>query len=293
MRKDKLMLSVDPGFYGRMYPDLQGMDADALMHHYQRYGEAEGRVAAAFASRQGLFTTLTEDDAILEIGPFTNPVICGPRVRYFDVLDKAGLIERALEHQRPTAGAVDIDYVSPTGDLSVIRDEKFDVVISSHCIEHQADLIRHLNQVADLLTSGGNYLLIIPDKRYCFDHYLAESTLADVVQAHVDKRTVHSLASVMEHHLLTTHNDALRHWAGDHARDTDLLDDAGAVGRVLQLYQDADGAYIDVHAWHFTPRSFLTLVAQLHKAGLIALEPQHVFGTPHKSIEFCAILRKP
>jgi SAM-dependent methyltransferase len=216
----------------------------------------------------------------------------GQRVKYFDVLDKQALIERAVLHNRSIQDARDIDYVSPTGDLSVIADEKFDIVLSSHCIEHQTDLVKHLNQVADILTSGGYYLLIIPDKRYCFDHFLAESTLADVDQAHFEQRTVHSLASVIEHNLLTTHNDAVRHWAGDHS-GPDLLDEPGALERVMQEFRDAEGAYIDVHAWQFTPRSFLKLLGQLSTAGLAGLEPLHVFGTPANSLEFCAILRKP
>jgi SAM-dependent methyltransferase len=283
---------VDPGFYGSVYADLQGMGADALMQHYQRFGEAEGRVAAVYATRQGLFTALKPSDSVLEIGPFTNPIVVGQRVKYFDVLDKQALIERAVLHNRSIQDARDIDYVSPTGDLSVIADEKFDIVLSSHCIEHQTDLVKHLNQVADILTSGGYYLLIIPDKRYCFDHFLAESTLADVDQAHFEQRTVHSLASVIEHNLLTTHNDAVRHWAGDHS-GPDLLDEPGALERVMQEFRDAEGAYIDVHAWQFTPRSFLKLLGQLSTAGLAGLEPLHVFGTPANSLEFCAILRKP
>lgn len=284
-------MSVDPGFYGSVYKDLQGLGAEELIQHYQACGETEGRVAAAFATREGLFSILTPQDSILEIGPFTSPLIQGEKVKYFDVLDKQALIEREIEHKRPIESALEIDYVSPVGDLSIIRNEKFDVVVSGHCIEHQADLIKHLNQVSDILNPGGYYLLIIPDKRYCFDHFIAESTLADVVQAHFEKRTVHSLASVIEHNLLTTHNDAVRHWAGDH-QGPDLLGEPGAVERVIQNFKDADGAYIDVHAWQFTPRSFLKLINQLHKAQLVSLVTDHVFGTPRNTPEFCAVLQK-
>jgi SAM-dependent methyltransferase len=290
MREKGGFLSVDPGFYSSLYTDLQGMPEVDLVRHYQTFGEKEGRIAASYATRQGLFTALTPNDSILEIGPFTNPLIQGPRVKYFDVLDKKALIERALKHDRSIEGALDIDFVSPVGDLSIIKNEKFNIVISSHCIEHQTDLIKHLNQVSDLLAPGGYYLLIIPDKRYCFDHYLPESTLADVVQANFEKRTTHSLASVMEHNLLTTHNDSVRHWKGDH-HQAGLTDEPGAIKRVIQEYKDANGAYIDVHAWQFTPRSFLKLLEQLHTVDLVSLAPHHVFGTPHNALEFCAILR--
>jgi SAM-dependent methyltransferase len=291
MHEDSEILSIDTGFYAGFYPDLQGLDSDALVRHYHLFGEAEGRIAAAYATRQGLCDALSEHDAILEIGPFTSPLVRGPRVKYFDVLDKAALIERARQHDRDTHLAKDIDYVSPNGDLSIIQDEKFDVVISSHCIEHQTDLIKHFRQVADILHPGGYYFLIIPDKRFCFDHYLPESSLADAVQAYVEERSAHSLGSVLEHKLLTTHNNSVRHWAGDHGQP-DALQDPAALGRVIQEFKDAAGAYIDVHGWQFTPRSFRTLLQQLGKAGLTRLSPLHVFGTPRYSLEFCAILQK-
>jgi len=292
MQQDPGLLSIDLHFYRSAYPDLQGLDDQGLMQHYQRHGEAEGRIASSFATREGFFSILQPSDDILEIGPFTNPLVCGPRVRYFDVMDKPALIARALEHKRSIELARDIDYVSPSGDLSIITDARFDVVLSSHCIEHQPDLVRHLRQVGDILKPGGYYLLIVPDKRFCFDHYIAESSLADVLCAHHEQRRVHSLASVLEHKLLTTHNDPMRHWYGDHG-ETAVARDPQALERAMEEYRAAQGAYIDVHAWQFTPRSLRQIVGQLHQAGLVQLQVEHAFGTPVNALEFCAVLRKP
>ncbi len=47
-----------------------------------------------------------------------------------------------------------IEYLSPTGDLTIVN-RRFHAVLSSHCIEHQPDLIRHLQHVAALLDPGG------------------------------------------------------------------------------------------------------------------------------------------
>ena len=82
--------------------------------------------------------------------------------------------------------------------------EEFDAVLSSHCIEHQPDLVHHLQQVQHKLKNdGGRYFILIPDKRYCFDKHIAPSTIAEVVQAHEEHRTVHTLRSVIEHLSLT------------------------------------------------------------------------------------------
>ncbi len=158
----------------------------------------------------------SQSSRVLEIGPFCNPCMTGRNVRYFDVLDRAGLLKRAAEQGYLVVSAPKIDFVSPVGDLSVV-DATFDAVVSSHCIEHQPDLVAHLAEVARILEPGGRYFLLVPDKRFCFDHFLAPSTVAGVVDAWKEGRKVHRLASVLEHRALTTHNDTARHWAGDHA----------------------------------------------------------------------------
>jgi hypothetical protein len=108
-----------------------------------------------------------------------------------------------------------IHYVSSEGDLSVVT-EKFSCAFSSHCIEHQPDLIRHLNQVEDLLDRSGKYYLIVPDKRYCFDCVFSETTLDEIEQAHKEKRRRHSVQAIIEHRAYVSHNDPFRHWVGDH-----------------------------------------------------------------------------
>ncbi len=70
-----------------------------------------------------------------------------------------------------------IHFVSPTGNLEIVN-ECFDVVLNSHCIEYQPNLITHLNHIESILNPGGYYFVLEPDKRYCFDHFIPESSLA-------------------------------------------------------------------------------------------------------------------
>jgi SAM-dependent methyltransferase len=238
-------------------------------------------------SRADIAALVSEHDDVLEIGPFTLPTCRGPRVRYFDVNNKAELIERAKVDSFPSDKAVAIDFVSPTGDLSIVRSQSFDVVLSSHCIEHQPDLIAHFMQIQRILRPGGHYLLVIPDKRYCFDHFLPESSVADVYEAR--GRLIHTTASVIEHIALTTHNDPARHWSGDHG--------AAAVDTNPQRIQDAinivtahNGRYVDVHAWHFTPTSFRRLINHLGEIGAIKFQIKAVYATIKGTFEFTAVL---
>jgi SAM-dependent methyltransferase len=206
---------IDPTFYRGAYPDLRAMTEAQARAHFASHGIAEGRQGAALAAREGLIGEVRRQPSVLEIGPFCNPVVRGRNVAYFDVLDRAALRARAVAIGQDPAGVPAIDFVAPDGDLSGIG-RRFAAVISAHCIEHQPDLVRHLTQVAALLGPGGHYFLIVPDRRYCFDHFLPDSSLSGVLAAHREGRRVHRLESVIEHRALTTHNWVDRHWAGDH-----------------------------------------------------------------------------
>ena len=281
---------LDADFYRGLYRDLRAMSEAEAGEHFRRHGIAEGRQGSPLAAREALLAELARRRSILEIGPFCAPVARGRNVAYFDVLDRDGLAERALRvGQDPKGIPARIDFVSPTGDLAVV-DRRFAAVVSSHCIEHQPDLVRHLQQVAALLEPGGHYFLMVPNRLYCFDHFIADSTLAAVLEAHVAGRRVHRLASVIEHRALTTHNQPGRHWAGDHADPGWRESIVGRARAAVAEHAAAAGGYVDVHAWQFTPASFRTLAGQLHAGGWSPLRPLRVYETPHGRNEFTAIL---
>lgn len=241
-----------------------------------------------FVNRKQLLSLVDESDSILEIGPFTRPVIRGSNVKYFDVLCREDLVRRAKAIKYPSDNVPEIDFTSSDGDLSVVTDS-FDLCVSSHCIEHQPDLIRHLEQVSKVLKSQGSYLLIIPDKRYCFDHFIPESTVPDVIDA--IGRRLHTLGNVVRHRASVTHNDAIRHWKGDHGeprgyKDTDIF------RRAIREFEAANGSYIDVHSWQFTPSGFKLLIDTLNCIGLINFSCYRTYPTPYGSLEFCSVLRR-
>ncbi|MFS0772481.1 class I SAM-dependent methyltransferase [Sphingomonas sp. 1P08PE] len=226
----------------------------------------------------------------LEIGPFDRPMLNGPSVRYFDVLDTDGLVDRARRIGRNCGQVPAITYVSPVGDLAVV-DRTFDAIFSSHAIEHQPDLVAHLQGVSRLLNAGGAYYVIVPDKRFCFDHYLPETTIDDLLLAHRTKRRVHTRKAVLAHTLETTHNDAMLHWIGIHGKP-EVDAERRANGEAEAAQADA-GIYVDVHAWFFSPGQFQRLMGELAREGLIDLQVERVHATAYGSLEFSAVLRKP
>ncbi|MFZ0497125.1 MAG: class I SAM-dependent methyltransferase [Methylocella sp.] len=282
---------LDFNYYRSANADLRNFTDDELLNHFEHYGMAEGRAGAPQSFSEQFLTLISQTVDTLEIGPFCRPQMRGDKVRYFDIAGREELIERAKQVQYPIMETPVIDYVSPTGDLGIINDQ-FDQVFSSHCIEHQPDLVRHLSQVSRILRDGGNYFLIVPDKRFCFDHFLSESTIADVLGAHIEQRRLHCAKSILEISVLRTHNDPVKHWHGDHGLPVAQQQGLECIKSTIDQIVNNAGVYLDTHAWHFTPSTFQDILSHLYQLGLSKLRVERIYNTPVGRFEFCAILSK-
>lgn len=266
--------------FGAATPE-EDPDATAAVAQDHKLGRRDALVAAAQSAASAL-----------EIGPFHNPSLTGDNVAYFDLQLQPDLIERVAAYGLPTDRVPHIDFADPKGDLSGI-DRRFAAVFSSHCVEHQPSLVRHLEQVSALLEPGGRYYVIAPDKRFCFDHYLPLSTLGGVIEAHLQDRRIHTLANLIDARTLVTHNQKLRHWTEDHGDYPTAGHVQGSARHAIAEYQAADGAYIDIHAWRLTPGRFAEITTALHQLEFINLEPELICATRPGQLEFSAVLRKP
>ena len=285
--------SFDIVAYRKHNNDLGHLDGAQLIAHYNECGKKEGRICSNVYNRETLAEVLdTNVMRCLEIGPFDCPVIRGKLVKYIDVIDQAGLRERSAIHSRPhpIENIPFIDYVTPSGDLTIIKDT-FDIVLSCHSIEHQLNFIQHLRDVSKLLSSDGRYVIILPDKRYCFDHFITESSIADVIGQHVRDDKLHSLSSVIEHRALTCHNDSRRHWDGDHG---DRTINPEVIKHAIHEHEMSvkNNEYADVHSLQFTPDSFQEIIYLLVKTNFIDLTVDRIYPTLNGSCEFTVILKK-
>lgn len=245
-----------------------------------------------FLNRAGFVEKILDarEAEILEIGPLNRPLITGNFMRYFDLLPTNQLKERAIQEGLDPNTVPVINSHDKNGNLSVVT-EKFNDVISAHCLEHQPDLVRHLRDVSKILKSySGRYWLVVPDKRYCFDALIPETKISEVVEAFEGKAIKPSVWKVIEHRALTTHNNPVEHWAGNHG-----LPNANIKSRwdaAKDEFNKSSGSYIDVHCWQFTPQSLVNLIGGLFDLEYIDFEVEEVFETPTNDLEFCIVLRK-
>jgi len=230
------------------------------------------------------------DLKFLELGPYMSPILTKPEADYFDVLDTQSLINRSKLEGTPHYLVAEVDFVGPEASERYIP-KKYSLVVSSHVIEHQIDLLRHLQQVSNLLVPGGLYLAMIPDLRYCFDRFQYPSTIIDVLVAHNQEQSNHSLKSFLEDRLLTTHNITMDHWRDISGESKIESLDAKAINIYIEEYFKTND-YLDVHGWKFTPTSFKSIVKTLERLELTNLELMHIAATFPGNNEFWVIFER-
>jgi hypothetical protein len=271
-----------------MNKDLANRTDEQLVEHYRIHGRAEGRIANELMNRNQFASLITSEIKALEIGPFTTPLLHGDNIQYCDILNTEELKKRAKNIGLCPDTIPYIHHVVGVLGLDEFVGE-YDV-LSSHCVEHQPDLISHFQQVERKLKNGGHYLLLIPDKRYCFDRYIPLTTIAEVIQAHEDKRSVHILRSIIEHRSMTVHNDASIHWRDNHTEKPAI--NLENLKSAIDEWRASEGKYIDVHAWYFTPSTFTEIIELLNQLSFTRLKVETVYSTRFESNEFWAILKK-
>lgn len=284
--------------YRQHNPGLAHMDDAALEFHYQAHGRVEGRRCSRVHDRTSFVAHVPSGLQVLEIGPFWAPAFRAPRhdVAYLDVFDREELQRRAAKDPNSRGAVVpEIDYVWHGERYCDLIKREFDVVFSSHNIEHQPDLVAHLQDVASVLRPGGMFCLVIPDKRYCFDRFIPETMIPAVIEAHIYRRRRHSLATLLTDKMMHTHNEAAEHWRGNHGRDP--RSDSPSAYRT-QLIEDCiaqamgSNEYIDAHAWQFTPDGFRSAAKEVYALGFTTLRAARVYQTVYSSFEFYAVLEK-
>ncbi len=256
--------------------------------------DKEGLKGLRCKTRKEMIASIPKGSKVLEIGPFFCPLIENNGeydIKYFDVLNTEQLHTRAVKHEVPTDKVpTKIDYVSPIGDLTII-DEKFDYVISSHNIEHHPDLIKHLKIIENLLVDDGKFIAIVPDKRFTLDYFINTSSIADIIDAYVNKLTKHSLKSTTNCEFLLAHNNAFKHFFSIHGEKPNLSNHKEELNKVIDKYLNTD-MYVDAHAWTFTPRSFKENIETLNNLGYINLEIEELTIPIFRNFEFGVVLQK-
>ncbi len=264
-------------------------------------GKLSGKLKRSIVKRgrvASLLRSVPEDAFILEIGGGYNPRYVKPRHLHVYHLDHASTEALRAKFSRDPSVADRLDRIQPIDFVftgTPIEDLippklRFDFVYGSHVLEHQVDLIGHLQSVEKLLKPGGKVIEMIPDLRTCFDALRYPTVTADALVAYLRRAPVHQGKQVFD--ALSREIDKnLGHRMGD--ADFEGVRFTHSLQHALQAMQAAEqpgAGYVDTHAWAFTPESFRLLMIELRLLGLTRLAPTYV--SPQYGNQFCAVLER-
>ncbi|MGH8183969.1 MAG: hypothetical protein ACREPH_09945 [Rhodanobacteraceae bacterium] len=232
----------------------------------------------------------------LEVGPSHSPLAPKAMGYRVDILDHAPASELRTKYRNAGVNLdsiEDVDFVWRGERLpeTIGKHDWYDWIIASHVIEHTPDFVGFLIDCQTLLRATGRLILVVPDKRYCFDHFQGLTSTGDVLDAHDLGRTRASPGRVFDHFA----NATMKGGAGViswHRGAPGALRSVHGFGDARETWQRArnDDDYVDVHNWHFTPESFRLVLADLRELGLIELDI--VEGPTPGGGEFCACLQR-
>lgn len=224
----------------------------------------------------------------IEIGPSHNPIAPkkdGYSVHIIDHATRAELINKYKGHSVNLKKIEEVDFVwqgQPYSELTG-KSKYYDWIIASHVIEHTPDLIGFLNNCDSIMKEDGVISLVVPDKRYCFDHYRPITGLSKIIDSHLLKRKIHSPGTVAEYYLNVVSKNGQIGWhptaAGEYNFVHSREDAVQGMNSVIN-----SGAYLDVHAWCFVPHSFRLIIHDLFSLGLIPF--QEIDFYPTEGCEF-------
>jgi SAM-dependent methyltransferase len=276
--------------------------------HYARYGIHENRSlnprqrprplklpfpAGAIPSRRDKILanlTISALDGV-EIGALATPLVrpAEGNIVFVDYADTKTLQDtNRTDPAVDVANIVDVDAVwgSQTLQECIGVDKKVDYVIASHVIEHVPDLVTWLAEIRAILRPKGSLRLAVPDRRYTFDYLRFESRVHDVLDAYLQRARAPLPRQIIEHYSLMRDVDCTSTWNG--TVDVRNLRPVLSTAAGLECAQDAiaNGTYIDLHCWVFTPVSFAELCIEMAKLDLLGLACEHHFDTARNENEF-------
>ena len=233
----------------------------------------------------------------IEIGPSYDPVTPkkeGYKVEIIDYMDRDHLIAKYKKWQISSESLLkieDVDFVWRGESYSTLtgKSKYYDWIIASHVIEHTPDLIGFLKDCDSILKDDGVVSLVIPDKRYCFDHYRPITGISKIIDSHISKNTIPTPGAVAEFYMNRVSKAGNIAWNPSTTGEYQLLHSLEETLGEMKSVVD-EKSYIDAHVWCFVPHSFRLIIHDLFYLGFIPFREVDFF--PTEGCEFFVTLSR-
>ncbi|MGO9389443.1 class I SAM-dependent methyltransferase [Rhodoblastus sp.] len=235
-----------------------------------------------------VLSQFTKDQKLLEIGGSYNPILHrtdGLNMYTVDHDTQDNLIAHYTRNNlslETISNIQRVDFVVQDGNLDgAIPDEHlgtFDFCISSHNIEHIPNPVAHLRSIRRLLSEKGSFLMVVPDKRGCFDLLRPLTSTGQWLAAYIQSAPFHSLSAIYDTNSIVVANHREVTWRNGEVFDHLEMANGNPLKDIYELISKPATAYTDAHAWVFTPHSMLLILCELNALGLTGLYPNRVLS---------------
>lgn len=235
---------------------------------------------------------------ILEISPCFFPVIeknNSYNLDYCDRISYSDLVEREKNNQYRidnNAQVLNLDFQWPEDQRLVdCTKKKYDLITSSHVIEHVPNYIDWLHQHYEILNVGGEVRLIIPNAHKSGEFIRRLSSASLAYEYFLEKRVKPSPSQVFDGLMSITE------WNGKKYKKN-ILDYKRwyTYEEAVRIPTECNDRYIDLHCWAWTAESFYDDFMLLKQCNLLPFEivniedGESIAGYPCD--EFSVILKK-
>lgn len=238
---------------------------------------------------------------ILELGPLNYPVVLKeyyPNCRYCDIrsTEEVKSLYSGNSYLEATGIYVDTDTIVEIDDVIhesytefYCDEEKFDVVVASHVLEHMEDLISALLDIGGILKPNGKFCIFYPDKRYAFDHFRQSTSFRDAYNVYRNG-VKYNAPMVLDFFLMAVkENDPFRFWNNENLED--LLLPLSPQKAIPPFEKAENGVRMpDVHYWPFTDWDFLLFLYECTKMGLLPYRCLDFVQTQRNTQQFMLLL---
>jgi len=233
--------------------------------------------------KEKIFAHLNPNGIGIEIGASFNPIAPkseGFKVHVIDHLNQEDLIAKYKDQGINTDNIEAVDFVWNGEALDELTQQKnyYDWIIASHVIEHIPDFIGFLNNCAAVLKENGVISLVVPDKRFCFDHFRPITGISKIIDSHLQKNILHSPGTVVEQTLNAVHRGGAIAWDKETTSEYIIKNKFNIALKKMNKVIN-EHKYIDSHAWCFVPSSFRLMIHDLFMLMFIPFQELAYFPT--------------
>jgi SAM-dependent methyltransferase len=225
----------------------------------------------------------------VEIGPLFRPLVTKRDTEVYYV-DHGSTDELKAKYEGdpnvPLSDIAEVDFVwrdlplrQTLGSICPV-----DYIVASHVIEHVPDLIGWLSEMHNALRDGGSLILIVPDKRFTFDAARRLSSYEEIRAAYQEKRRRPGLRCIMDHFANVVQAECHALWTDSNPAALRFHHSPDYLSLAANHY--AEGRYIDVRCWVFTPWSFLKTMGRIVAETGLGFDLEYFRPTSVNDLEF-------